>query len=212
MGLLFLILAWFMGGRFVGHSEPATGTVVAVSSQGSATIEFALDGGTYRFESGENGVFRVGDQVSVRYDAGDPAWAETRSMRITSVVFALVGAASLVAGVVMTALLLVRRRAVRRIIDRGEVVMASIVGTRANMSAHLGRKNPWYITCEWADRATARDHTFTSQAIWSQTDPAPTLTEAKLTTLPVYIDENDPGRHYFVDDRAVLALLDAGAS
>jgi|GEM_PF-2088223 len=212
LGVIFFVGGLIIGGGYLGRSGQVTGDVIAVNS-GRPVVQYTVDGTTYQHSTTEHGPwFSVGQQVTLAYDPGNPTHAQTARSRTISVVFLLLGSAFLVILVAHAAWVARRYRRQCAAVQRGRLVEASVTGSRFNEAAHIRSKILWYVSCAWTDPMNARQHTFTSGAVWSSSDPVPLLRAAKITTLPVYIDPLDPDKRFYVDDRPIRDAVAAVAT
>jgi len=203
LGLTFLIAGLAIGGWYLGRSGQVEGTVVAVNN-GRPVVHYTVNDTAYEHATTEHGPwFAVGQQVTLMYDPDNPARAETTGSRTTFVVFVLLGGALLLVAVVQLAWVTRRYRRQCAAVQHGRLITATVTGSHANAAAHIQSKILWYVSCTWTDPMNAHEHTFTSGAVWSSSDPVPLLRAAKITTLPVYIDPLDPDKRFYVDDRPI---------
>jgi len=208
VGVIFFVSGLGIGGWYLGFSGHVTGSVVAVNA-GRPTVGYSVDGQAYQIAASEHGPqFATGQQLNLCYNPGDPSQAQTCSSRTAMVVFCGAGLAGAAAAVVIGVWIAVRRGNAARVISDGTVVSADITGARNSRSMHWGKKTLWRLTCAWTEPATRRRFEFTSPSLLC-TDPRPALDAAKVTALPVYVDQHDAAKRYFVDTRLAVDAMNA---
>ena len=87
----------------------------------------------------------------------------------------------------------------KRLLENGTRIQANIDDVTLNYSVRVNMRHPYVIQCSWLDSQTQKVYVFHSDSIWY--NPMPYLGE--LTTLPVYIDPDNPKR-YVVDTEGIL--------
>ena len=112
-------------------------------------------------------------------------------------IMGLLGGIFLVASTVLGLTILVRRRRVDRLIKRGHRIEAEIVGVTQGPAVDRRSMFTWQVRALGYVPGSERRVPFLSDGF--QQDPSWVLKEAAITTLPVYIDTEDP-RKYHVDD------------
>lgn len=115
--------------------------------------------------------------------------------------FVGLGAAFLLAGVVLLLLDLRRRRRQRAAYEGGHCVMAKIAGARENLRVNMMGRHPVMVECHYTDPDTGVVHVYFSRYLY--TDVADLLLSDEV---PVYLDHGDPGTG-FVDIDAVLPTI-----
>ena len=98
-------------------------------------------------------------------------------------------------------LVYLRRRAATesRLLETGTRIQANIDDVSLNYSVRVNWRHPYVIQCSWLDPQTQKVYVFHSDSIWY--NPTPYLGDR--TTLPVYIDPDNP-KHYVVDTEGIL--------
>jgi len=197
LALSFLGSAWIIGGYF-GPSAKTTGEVVSLNGS-RPTVRYTVDGETYQVVTSEHGPqFSVGQQVLMCYNPRNPVQAQTCGSRVVATVFAVVGFPMLPVWVALIPWSIYKRGRMAWVIGQGHVVTATITGSRRLSIVHWGRTVLWRILCTWTDPATGKTHVFSSQYVWSKTDPVQVLVRHGATSVPVYTDPAKPGKNYYV--------------
>jgi len=203
IGLLFAVIAYAIGGSYLGSNQRVDGSVVQVDN-GRPTVGYTVDGQTYQVVSASHGPqYSVGQAMSVCYAAADPSRAGTCADRVITLWMLGAGVAALLVAVVVAGVMVSRRQAMVRVVNLGRVVSAAITGSRSNAMSHMGNKILWYVRCAWTDPMTGHPYEFETASMWAAADPLPKLSAAGVTELPVYIGPNNPAKNYVVDDRAI---------
>lgn len=78
----------------------------------------------------------------------------------------------------------------------GRRIDAKIDDISLNTNYSVNGQHPYIIECSYFDEIKDKFYSFTSQNIWINLQPI--INAKNITTIPVYIDEND-SRKYFVD-------------
>ena len=198
IGLLVVALVTLQTTRaFRREALRAEGTVIAIES-GKPVVEFVdRDGRAQRVVGGVSSdppAYEVGERTMVRYRLGQPeharidgfleSWFVPMLFGGLGGIFALIGGGFLVSGL--------RRRRLRSWLQQfGMRVEAKYTGTRLDSSVRISGRHPWRITAQWQNPATGLVHTFESELLGY--DPSEFV---RSETVAVWIDADDPERHY----------------
>ena len=182
---------------FRAQALSARGTVVDFDS-GKAVVEFVdPDAGAQRIVgsvSSNPPAFDLGESVTVRYRPGEPGHARIDGLMETwfgptllgflGSVFTAIGGAFLV--------MEIRRRRLRAWLQQfGMRVQAKYTGVILDTNMRINRRHPWRVTAQWQDPVTGLVHSFESDMLFW--DPSAYV---QRETVEVWIDANDPRRHY----------------
>ena len=200
VGVVLLVAAALVTGStltFRAEAQSAQGTVVELDS-GKPVVEFVdPDGATHRIVgsvSSDPPAFDLGERVGVRYRPGQPAEARIDGLLESwfgpillgglGTVFTALGAGFLVAQI--------RKRRLRTWLQQfGMRVQAKYTGVMLDTSTRVNGRHPWRLTAQWQDPVTSLVHTFESDTLfWDPSD------YVQRETVEVWIDANDPTRHY----------------
>ena len=80
--------------------------------------------------------------------------------------------------------------------NKGIKIDARIVGIEVDSSIEENHVNPYYVICNAVNPVTNKEENYRSENIWF--DARKIIEENNITTLPVYIDENN-SNNYYVD-------------
>ena len=86
-----------------------------------------------------------------------------------------------------------RTRGIRRVIDEGHTVEATVTAVYQKRNVHVNGRSPWVVECQAADATGERVEVWTSEPVWL-------LPEGGLIgqTVQVYTDRSG-GKWYYVD-------------
>jgi len=199
LGVLFFVVSATAGPWYFGSSEVTTGTIVS-SPTSHPDVTYTVDGVSYTLHTRDNNPgWTLGEQIGIAYNPRNPAQAGTTGDRLIVIVFAAFGTACLLAGLVWGAVSLHRRHRARSAAAYGQRVEAAVTAVSQNTAVHMGAKVMTKVTCQWTgpDRV---EHTFHSEGKFLPLGT--TLATLPVTTLPVYVDPDEPTR-YYVDDSAL---------
>ena len=202
---------------FLASATRIDGTVVALTEGTSSdsstswypTVEFAVDGKRYSFQSSTGSdppSYKIGESVPVAYDADDPSNARIASFWSAYLVPLIVGGL----GVVFTpigAVFFVKGRRIARLRawlpKHGEQVWAEIEHVGRDFAMEIHGRHPYVVRATWRDERTARTYTATSDYL--RDDPGPRL--RGQTHVRVLYDPADPDRN-LVDLNAAYPISD----
>jgi Protein of unknown function (DUF3592) len=182
---------------FRREAVSASGEVVELDS-GKPVVEFVgPDGAKHRVVgrvSSNPPAYEFGERVTVRYRPGQPGAARIDGLLESSFGPTLLGTLGTVFTVIGSAFLLseIRKRRLRAWLHQfGVRVQAKYTGVRLDTSMRVNRRNPWRLTAQWQDPVTSLVHSFESDMLfWDPSD------YVQRDTVEVWIDANDPSRHY----------------
>ena len=123
---------------------------------------------------------------------------DPESPQIFLYTFGGMGAAFLLAGLVLLLLDVRRRAQLRRAYEGGYSVMAKIAGVNAQYNVKINRTYPSVVECHYTDPDTGIVHVYFSRYLYVSVDNL-----LQSDQVPVYIDRTDD-RIGFVDIDAVL--------
>ena len=98
-----------------------------------------------------------------------------------------------------------KRRNADQLLRDGLRTNGTIVGVEPNPSITINDIHPLRIRCTVPEPLSDRSLDLFS-ADWMN-DPTPILDRERITTLPVYLDPNNPRERHYVDDRALRELI-----
>lgn len=110
-----------------------------------------------------------------------------------------IGAVFLILAICFVIYLCRRSSTEKRLLETGTRIQANIDDVTLNYSVRVNWRHPYVIQCSWLDPQTQQVYVFHSDSIWY--NPMPYLGDR--TTLPVYIDPDNP-RRYMVDTEGIL--------
>ena len=112
--------------------------------------------------------------------------------------FGGMGGAFLLTGLTVLGLDVRRRNAMRRALDSGDYVLASIAGVQQRLNVNTGGTHPCVVECHYKNPDTGETHVFFSRYLYF--DPTDMFTSQEV---PVYLDRMNE-KIAFVDIDAVL--------
>lgn len=115
-------------------------------------------------------------------------------------IFGLLGAILAVIGFALIAVAIKKRKAKKRLVERGYYIIANIMGVVADPSVCLNGWPTFRVECCWEDRVTGTNHVFYSENL--AMDPTPMIGQ---NTVRVYVDRESGYQSYFVDIDSVLS-------
>ncbi len=207
VGLFIVALAIFLNiqnSKFMENAIETTAEITKITtshdSDGdvshSVQVIFYVDGKEY---GGKLGYYSSdmyeGKTVKIYYEAQNPNNFKSDSSNIASFImipfggiFFAVGCFILYRGIKSSSL--------KKLKEYGRRVDAKIDDVSLNTSYSVNSRHPYIIDCSYFNEIEDKVYSFTSQNIWTNIQP---IIDAKnITTIPVYIDENDSSK-YFVD-------------
>jgi hypothetical protein len=141
-------------------------------------------------------MYRVGEPVTVIYDAHDPYHASIRSVFsvwLLPMILATLGVLFSSVGGITAAVMIAGARKNAWLERNGLRIQAQLTNVVLNRSVRVNGEHPYRILCQWLDPMTNQVRVFESANIWF--DPAAYIT---AKTLDVLIDRDRPNR-YMVD-------------
>ena len=112
--------------------------------------------------------------------------------------FGGMGGAFLLTGLILLGVDIRRRNAMRRALDSGDYVLASIAGVQQRLNVNTGGSHPCVVECHYKNPDTGETHVFFSRYLYF--DPSDMFTAREV---PVYLDRTNE-KIAFVDIDAVL--------
>ncbi|HOM02353.1 MAG TPA: DUF3592 domain-containing protein [Acetivibrio sp.] len=143
---------------------------------------------------------REGKEITVYYDPDNPENVQSTGSMISDIVLVVIGLIFTAIGVSFIISQVNKSRLRERLMATGQLVYADINEVILNKNYTVNGKHPYIITCSWKDPYTGLFYFFNSDNIWF--DPEPIIKENGITTLPVYIDPENP-KKYFVSTEDV---------
>ena len=119
-----------------------------------------------------------------------------------TLIHVILGAVFLGAGLALLRIDAKKKKAVRRVEEEGNYVLAKIVGVRQNRNVRVNGVNPYVIECDFTDPETGIVHRFRSHDYYE--DPSPYLTSDEVR---VYIDPQDLNT-YSVDSDSLIRMVE----
>ncbi len=207
VGFFIMALAIFLNiqnSKFMKNAIDATAEITKITtsrdSDGDVShlvqVIFHVDGKSY---GGNLGYYSSdmyeGKTINIYYDPQNPNNFKSNSSNIASFImipfggiFFAVGCFILYRGIKSSSL--------KKLKEYGRRIDAKIDDVSFNTSYSVNGRNPYVIECSYFNEIEDKVYSFTSQNIWTNIQP---IIDAKnITTIPVYIDENNPSK-YFVD-------------
>lgn len=207
IGLLIIALAIFLNiqnSKFMENAIETTAEITQITtsrdSDGDTThsvqVIFYIDGKEYEGNLGyySSDMYK-GKTVNIYYDPQNPNNFKSASSNIASFImipfggiFFAVGCFILYRGIKSSSL--------KKLKESGRRIDAKIDDVSLNTNYSVNGRHPYIIDCSYFNEIEDKVYSFTSQNIWTNIQP---IIDAKnITTIPVYIDENDSSK-YFVD-------------
>lgn len=140
---------------------------------------------------------RVGDPITVYYQADDPGQIRTKSSELLTVIFGIVGIVMLVTGMVLMVFSFRKKARGQTLRETGMRLDGEIVGVAVNTRISSNYQHPYVLQCQ-CRMPSGELRMFQSDSIWY--DPTNVLTSRYVS---VYVDRNDY-RKYYVDLSRVL--------
>ena len=121
-------------------------------------------------------------------------------VRLMPLIFGFCGAVSTVIGVILLVHCVRRNRLRRRLIERGEYIIADVTAVPCDYRVRVNGWPTFTVECSYTDPRTGEVHIFQSENLLI--DPAYYITQ---DTVRVYVDrESGDYRHYYVDVDSIL--------
>lgn len=207
VGLLIIILGIYLNienSKFMKTALQTEAEITNIAthrdSDGDTThsvdVVFYVNGKEYEGELGAySSNMYEGKTITVYYDPQNPNHFKSASSNIASFImipfggiFFAVGCFILYRGIKSSSL--------KKLKESGRRIDAKIDDVSLNTNYSVNGRHPYIIDCSYFDEIEDKVYSFTSQNIWTNIQP---IIDAKnITTIPVYIDENDSSK-YFVD-------------
>lgn len=206
VGLLVIFIAVFLkiqNSKFMKTAIKADAEITKITTsrdsdgdiRHSVDIIFYVNGKPYGGNLGEyNSNMYEGKTIDLYYNPQNPNDYRTNSNIVTFIMIPI--------GVIFFAVGLlvlypsIKSKSLEKLKDTGKRIDAKIDDVSLNTSYSVNGRHPYIIDCSYFNEIEDKVYSFTSQNIWTNIQP---IIDAKsITTIPVYIDENDPSK-YFVD-------------
>lgn len=120
-------------------------------------------------------------------------------VRLLPVIFAFVGGVSAVTGITLLTVCVRKARMKRRLIQRGEYVLAEITGIPYDYSVRINGWPTFRVECSYQDPGSGVVYLFRSEALLI--DPSYYITQSSVR---VFVDRDSDYRHYYVDIDSIL--------
>ncbi|MDR2974343.1 MAG: DUF3592 domain-containing protein [Propionibacteriaceae bacterium] len=205
-GLIFGTLGLLIGLHpWSPDSERETTTATIVDFGASNTVvEYWVDGvrQTARLTESFSGD-AIGDTIEVSYDPDDPAKPQSsRGLILIASVMGGIGGTFFLIGLSLLVGGSHRRRRAARLLNEGRQLTGDILGVERNMSVSINNIHPWRILC--ATYLPGSEEALVSHSPDWMIDPTPIIQAHHITTLPVYVDGDNPhATTAYVDDSAL---------
>lgn len=207
VGLLIIILGIYLNienSKFMKTAIQTEAEITNITthrdSDGDTThsvdVVFYVNGKEYEGELGSySSNMYKGKSITVYYDPQNPNNFRSDNSNIANFIlipiggiFFIVGCFILYRGIKSTSL--------KKLKEYGRRIDAKIDDVSLNSNYSVNGRHPYIIDCSYFNEIEDKVYSFTSQNIWTNIQP---IIDAKnITTIPVYIDENDSSK-YFVD-------------
>ncbi|ADU73503.1 uncharacterized protein DUF3592 [Acetivibrio thermocellus AD2] len=189
--------------NFISNAARTTAVVTDIKSYRDfdgdkhyeVVIKYSVEGEEYYEIIAHSPLMYVGREITVYYDPNKPRHVKTMGFVFDDLFLVGIGLVFFIIGISFTASQFKKFRLRKRLLETGRTVYADISEITLNTSYTVNSKHPYVITCKWKDPDTGLFYFFTSDNIWF--DPEPIIHEKGITSLPVYIDPENP-KNYFV--------------
>ncbi|MBD1928846.1 DUF3592 domain-containing protein [Trichocoleus sp. FACHB-90] len=166
--------------------------IVKFKTQKGESVEFQSSVGTYPPS------FRVGETVSVLYDANNPAEAEINSFwQLWFTAIFLLAMGGLFAGIGLSliagplAFRFSSNKKAAKLQANGKKIVTKFTGVELNTFLTVNGSSPYQIISQWFDPETNQVYVFHSENIWF--DPEEFI---KYETIDVYVDPNNMKKYH----------------
>ncbi len=136
----------------------------------------------------------AGKEIEIYYDPASPENIRSGRDIAFEWVIPIFGSVIFVIGFIFAVMKLRKKDLEKKLLESGRRIDATVEEIEFNTSYSVYHKNPYVINCKWADSATDETYLIRSESIWY--DPKPIIESEKLTTVPVYMDMNNPKEYY----------------
>jgi len=207
------ICVYFDNRTFMEGAEKTEATITQIATRRDSDgdvhhtvyVEFEVDGETY---DGALGYYassmRRGQSVTVYYDPDDPWSFRSQGSSFISIFLLAMGLILFLVGGGLIFRILRKKKRARVLLETGRRVDATIDCVRLNLNYRVNRRHPYVLDLTYVDPATGKVFTFVSDNIWFNVEAV--LQNNPITTLSVYIDDQD-SRKYYVDLDPLVACL-----
>ncbi|MCW3070187.1 MAG: hypothetical protein JWO44_77 [Bacteroidetes bacterium] len=137
--------------------------------------------------------FCIGAVIAFQTYSG-PSAGKTDADYMQPVIFMALGLMDILIVTVWSIISAAKAKREKWLRENGQLLRAKLVSINKNMMVTVNKNNPYVITCEWKDPATAGIHIFKSKNIWFD----PTHFINKSNTIDVYYDP-DNMKKYAID-------------
>jgi hypothetical protein len=216
VGLALIVLSiyvYFDNKKFMADAEKAEATITQITSKRDSDgdirhtvyVEFEVDGELYEGSLGfYSSSMYEGKTVDVYYDPENPGDFRGEGSSFLSVFLIVLGLIFFLVGGGMIFGMIRKKKRARVLMETGRRVDATIDCIRLNLNYRVNRRHPFVLDLTYADPTTGKVFTFVSDNIWFNVEAV--LQNNPITTLSVYIDEQD-SRKYYVDLEPLVACL-----
>ena len=203
LAVLCFVCSLVISPLYIGGSATTTGTILS-SPNYHPVVSYTVDGTEYTVKTMTNmPSWQLGQEITITYNPRNPAQASTTGARTSSVVFGFVALAC-AAGVVATGIPALRKRnGTVWAIAHGHRIEARITGVTQTTIHFAPMRYLTRLTCEWTS-PDGLTHTF--RTLGRTLPYMYRFEDVPITTLPVYIDPENPEARYYVDDSVLSAV------
>lgn len=207
VGLLIIILGIYLNienSKFMKTALQTEAEITNITthrdSDGDTThsvdVVFYVNGKEYEGELGSySSNMYEGKAITVYYDPQNPNNFRSDNSNIASFILIPIGGIFFIVGS-FTLYRYIKSTSLKKLKEYGRRIDAKIDDVSLNTNYSVNGRHPYIIDCSYFNEIEDKVYSFTSQNIWTNIQP---IIDAKnITTIPVYIDENDSSK-YFVD-------------
>lgn len=170
-------------------------------------VKYTVDGTEYNKQLNVYSIdMTVGKEIVIYYNPASPTVIQTSGQDSIGLIFAGIGLLTFVIGSIMMIIKIKRITNKKRLLTNGKRVDATIEEVVYNTAYSVNHRSPYFITCKLIDSVTGETYLIKSENIWY--NPQSVIDERKITTLPVYIDINNPKIYYIALDEISKKVID----
>ncbi len=210
VGGIFLLLSLFMIAfdmQFKSQAIEHTATITHIErsrdsdgdTRHTVYVRYSVNGQEYNRPLGYYSYnMSVGDPVQIYYHSENPNRITSKGAVILPLIFLAVGLIVLSIGIILSVSKLKKKKLRRLLLEDGRKIYAEITEITRNTFYRVNGRSPFMITCKWTDPQTGLFYFYRSENIWF--NPEPIIHEKALTSLPVYINRENPKKYVVVLD------------
>lgn len=161
-------------------------------------VKYSVDGKEYNETINYISGVMVGESASILYDPNDPDQVRNKAEIFQISIFPAMGILFLGAGLFVSKKLKSSGNKIKELTEKGikrEAVIEDIV---IDENFSYNDRHPYIINCRMTDD---EGKVSLISSTYLQRDPQPIIDSHQITSLPVYVDKNDPTNYYIDTDQ-----------